>query len=207
MSDLDIRHRAPRNELPERLKNLWWEYRLGISTRGLIDVHNTDSCPYGTSNYSGLWKLLRYLALQPSDTFVDIGCGKGRMLCCAGRYSCRYVIGVDLSADLCAQARANARRMRGRRTPIVVQEGYAEKFDYAEGNVFYMFNPFGAATLDIVLEKIQHDVSDRAIRLVYANPNAAQEAVLTKHSWLERYEFWDQAEKGNQHSVAFYRSR
>src|SRR3954452_4600072 len=93
----------------DRLNNLWWEYRLGISTRGRTPVNHPDSVHYATMRYSTIWSVLNHLDLQPSDVFVDVGSGKGRVLCCAAYHDVRRVIGVDLSAELCKEASTNAR--------------------------------------------------------------------------------------------------
>src|SRR5262245_17113716 len=97
-------------------------------------------------DYTSTWRVLRHLALQPSDVFVDVGCGKGRVLCCAARQPVAQVIGVDLSAELCREATENARRLRGRQAPIEVVNTFAQDFDYSEATVVYFFDPFGADT-------------------------------------------------------------
>src|SRR3954470_21687653 len=132
---------------PPRLNNAYWEKRLGISTRGTVEVDHFDSERYATLSYLLIWRILDHLALGPSDTFVDIGSGKGRVLCCAARYHVQQVVGVDLSEPFCATARENARRMRGRRAPISIHTAMANNFDYSAATVLFLFNPFGAATL------------------------------------------------------------
>lgn len=190
-----------------RANNLYWELRLGVTTRGIVDVRHPDSGHYATVGYSTVWRILDHLAIEPSDTFVDIGCGKGRILCCAARYPCQRVIGVDLSPDLCAQARVNAVRVRGRKSPVLVHEGGADAFDYGDATVCYLFSPFGAATLDLVLDKIRRDSDGRSVRLAFQNLNEAQEAVFAEHPWLDRYAYWDPQTYHTQHNVAFYRSQ
>jgi cyclopropane fatty-acyl-phospholipid synthase-like methyltransferase len=165
-----------------RLDNLRNEVRLGISTRGMVDVDHPDSAYYATMSYPAIRRVLRGLALRPTDVFVDIGCGKGRVLCCAARHPVDHVVGVDISADLCAAAEANARRLRGRRSPITVHNVPAHEFDYSRGTVFFLFNPFGAATLDHVLTKIRDDTRGRAVRLAYAVPTHRD--VVARHRWL-----------------------
>jgi precorrin-6B methylase 2 len=187
-----------------RLNNLWWEMRLGISTRGVVSVDHADSNHYATMNYSTIRAVLEHLALNPSDVFVDVGSGKGRVLCCAARYPVREVVGVDLSGAFCRVARENARRMRGRRAAISVHETMAQDFDYSEATVVFMFDPFGAATLGSLLEKISRDVH-RSVRIAYANPT--HDDVLQRQPWLECSSHWDAATAGIEHSVSFYRRR
>ena len=143
------------NSFCVRVNNLVWELFLGISTRGILEIDNPDSVHYATMSYATIRKVLDSLTLGSGDVFVDIGCGKGRVLCCAARYPIREAIGVDISVELCSQARANAERLRGRQSPVLVHNVLAERFDYGQGTVFMMFNPFGAVTLNMVLEKIR----------------------------------------------------
>lgn len=187
-----------------RLNNLWWEHRLGISTRGVVPVGHPDSNHYATMNYSTIHSILEHLALEQSDVFVDVGSGKGRVLCCAARYPVKQVVGVDLSEAFCQVARENARRMRGRRAPISVETTMADDFDYSSATVLFLFDPFGAATLGSLLEKVGRDVG-RSLRIAYANPTHDQ--VFAHQQWLERSGHWDAETSGIEHCVSFYRRR
>ncbi len=195
------------NPLLARLNNLFWEYRLGISTRGIVNVDHPDSYHYATMFYSTIRKILDFMQLQPADVLVDIGSGKGRVLCCAALHPIRKVVGVDLSEEFCKHARINADNMRGRRSPIEIHNRVAQEFDYAQGTAFTLFNPFGASTLDAVLTKIRHDTiaSGRPVRFAYANP--VHESIFRNHQWLEKYASWDREQKQMEHSVIFYCSR
>ena len=191
--------------LSDRLNNLWWERRLGVSTRGVVPTDHPDSVHYATMGYATVWRVLRRLDLQPADVFVDIGSGKGRVLCCAARHPVRQVLGVELSEPLCRQARANATRLRGRRAPITVENTVAERFDYSAATVLFLFDPFGADTLRPVLKRIGEDTRGREVRLAYANPT--HDPVFQEQPWLHGREFWSRADTGWEHDVAFYRSR
>jgi cyclopropane fatty-acyl-phospholipid synthase-like methyltransferase len=188
----------------DRLNNLLWEYRLGISTRGIVPTDHPDSVHYGTMGYRTVERVLGHLDLGPSDVFVDIGCGKGRVLCCAARHPVRKVLGVDISADLVREARANAERLRGRKAPVEAANLPAQEFDYSDVTALFMFDPFGAATLAPVLERIGRDTKGRSVRLAYANPT--HEEVFQAQTWLTGREFWARAQTGLEHDVAFYRS-
>jgi len=189
----------------QRLNNLYWEFRLGISTRRSVEITSQDSYRYSTMIYSTIHKILKHLNLQPSDIFVDIGSGKGRVLCCAALYKIKRVVGIELSTELSDEAQVNAQKMHGRKTPINIYSDNATNFDYSEMTVCFLFNPFGAITLDNVLNKIRKDIGRNHIRLAYANP--AHIEIFAKHDWLEQYEFWVGRNKYLDQSVAFFRSR
>jgi len=187
-----------------RARNLLWERRLGISTRGWMPIDFPDSVHYATMNYSTIWSVLEHLRLRAGDVFVDIGSGRGRVLCCAGRLRVSRVLGVEVSADLCRQARTNAERMRGRRTPITVVASPAQCFDYSAATAVYLFDPFGATTLTAVLAKVRRDRRGRQVRFAYANPTHTE--VFDRQGWLEPTARWDRADTGGEHTIHFYRS-
>jgi SAM-dependent methyltransferase len=213
LTAMQIVKRLPQeaNRLAVRLTNIWTERRLGISTRGVIPIDHEDAVHYATMAYGPIWRILSCLELQPDDIFVDIGCGKGRVLCCAARYPMEHVYGVDVSPKLCEVARANGEHLRGRRAPITVRNAVAQDFDYSEATVLFLFDPFGADTLRLVLDKLRSDTDGRAdtglrgVRIAYANPT--HEAVLREQSWLQPTGHLRSQEHRIEHTVAFYRSR
>jgi SAM-dependent methyltransferase len=191
----------------QRVNNMCCELQLGISTRGkeVAKLAKPDAVHYATINYSAIHNVLRRLQLQQSDTFVDIGCGKGRVLCCAARHRCNEVIGIEYDEKFCAEARANSLQLRRRKAPISVHHGNAEQFDYSRATVLYLFNPFGPRTLNTVLHKVSVDTCRRQLRIAFVTPPEAQdavEAVFTGHAWLKRYDGWPLGTNGR---VLFYR--
>jgi SAM-dependent methyltransferase len=187
----------------ERLNNFLWETRLGIATRGRVESARSDSLECQSTAYSGVNRVLRHLSLQPSDVFVDIGCGKGRVVCCAAQYPCKRVVGVEYLAEVCREAQANAERMRGRKAPISIHTGPAEEFDYSEATVLYLCKPFGPTTFDAVLRKVQHETRGHSVRLAFVNPSPDHMAVLAAQGW-EQTDYWDVV-KGRGFSVSFCR--
>jgi Histone methylation protein DOT1 len=96
-----------------KLNSMLWEIRLGIRTRGLVEIKERDYKESVGTPYHTMWKILNSLSLVDSDVFVDIGCGKGRAVCCAARLGVRKVIGVEYSPELCRIAEANASNRPG----------------------------------------------------------------------------------------------
>jgi hypothetical protein len=190
--------------------NLIWECRLNISTRGVTgsNPNEPEHIHYGTIAYPAIHTILHSLGLNSHDIFVDLGCGKGRVLCCAARFNIELVVGVEYSAQLSRQAEINGKKLRGRNSPITILHMLAQEFDYSRGTVFYMFHPFGPNVLLQVLEKMQtgFNLRHRCIRIVYVNP--VFEELLKKCEWLEEYERWMPNTKGNnEHVISFWRSR
>ncbi|MFH1354607.1 MAG: hypothetical protein ABIH19_00450, partial [Candidatus Omnitrophota bacterium] len=67
------------------LKGRYYDKMLGIETAGyytaIEDIsYNKDMVAYSPSPYGRLEKMITYLKLTPDDVFVDLGCGKGRVV-------------------------------------------------------------------------------------------------------------------------------
>jgi cyclopropane fatty-acyl-phospholipid synthase-like methyltransferase len=187
-----------------------WELRLNISTRGLTegDPKKPEHIHYGTISYHGIFAILRSLALANDDVVVDLGCGKGRVLCCAAQSKVRMVIGIEYDRALFETAKKNAEHLRGKRSPIHVTYTSAQDVDYTVGTIFYLFHPFGPGILKQVLQKIKEgrEKQPRAIRIVYVNP--VHEKLMEDCGWLERYAVWETSRFPSvEHPVSFWRAK
>jgi len=92
-------------------------------------------------------------------TFVDFGCGMGRALLFASTLPFREIIGVELSPSLAQVARRNLTAYyaaTGKTSPLWrVETADARTFDIPpEASVFYFFNPFDAAVLAAVADRL-----------------------------------------------------
>lgn len=198
-----------------RLENAVYEYRFGIKTSGLYnwrpgDWNQSEHIYYGSTLYRRILQILDTLCLGPADTIIDLGCGKGRVTCCACRYPVREVIGIDDVPELCAMAERNLRVLHGKRAPVTILRTKAEEFEYKTGTVIYMFHPFGPKTLSAVLSRLQRglQLNPREVRIVYVNP--VHEKVLAATEWLEMYDRWPAQRRLRteiMHPVSFWRWR
>lgn len=205
--------RLVRNSM--RLENALYECGLGITTHGLYnwspgDWSRSEHLFYYATPYRRVFRILESLHLGPSDRFVDLGCGKGRVICCASRYCLAEVIGIEDVADLCTIAKENLRCMRGRRAATRIFHGKAEDFEYTECTVVYMFHPFGPQTLASVLARLYESLrlNPRSLKIVYVNP--VHERVLKETNWLKLYDYWPSPRyllNKVVHPVSFWRAR
>jgi hypothetical protein len=163
---------------------------LRIQTTGRVNSIGAESVHYTPLPYMLIFRMLQVLALGPEDVFVDIGCGKGRVLCCASRHSLKGVVGIELNEVLLRIAERNLKRLRGRVTPVNLLHVSAEQYAYDEATVIYLYNPFNRAITEKVIDQIyaSHQRSPRRLRVVYANP--VHEQVFTKHGWLRKFAEW-----------------
>jgi len=182
--------------------------RLGIRTGGIERFAlQADYHYYSTISYRATLFILSHVGLGPDDVFVDIGCGKGRVLCSASRLGIREAIGIEVDPHLSQIASANARRVRGRTCPVTVLNLRAEDWDYSKGSVFYLFNPFGAQTMDVVLKRVKKSWDARPRRLTFIYVNPVHESVVADCSWLSLANRWHAEEKPFlSHTVSVWQS-
>jgi precorrin-6B methylase 2 len=194
--------------LVNRLSDFCWEARLGIRTKGDAPSPHEDANRYGYLAFHTYFSIFDRLALTPADVVVDLGCGKGRIVCAAATYDIREAVGVEIDPQLCALAEANAGRLRGRRAPLRIVGESAAEFDYDPVTAIVMFHPFGADTMRQVLDRLQESLArrPRMLRIVYANP--ALDHLLAAEPWLETIERWNPGTWSRiKFPVYFYRSR
>ncbi|VTZ48223.1 hypothetical protein MPC4_10173 [Methylocella tundrae] len=125
------------------------------------------------------------IVFKPDDVFFDIGCGNGRVLCYVARKRVSKAVGIELSPVFAAKATANAEQLSGRLSPIEVRCGDAAQMDYSDGTVFFLNNPFGSQTLQLVLDNIKKTIESnpRPIRIFYLNP--FHSSVFRSSGWLK----------------------
>ncbi|MBA3837839.1 MAG: class I SAM-dependent methyltransferase [Sphingomonas sp.] len=138
----------------------------------------SSSHHYQASGAHILDRTIACAGIDPATfTFVDLGCGKGRVVLLAAARGFPRVIGVEYSPALVATAELNARQFLARGgatvTPVFWQ-GNAADYPVPAGDVFvYLYNSFGADILAECLAQIERAKADdpaRRIVMVYVNP-------------------------------------
>jgi SAM-dependent methyltransferase len=103
-------------------------------------------------------------------TFIDLGCGKGRVLMLAAQRDWRRVVGIERERSLVRTCRANLRKFEADHpgaAPIEVLEAHADELPLpGDPRVLYLYNPFPRAVLDAVLSQNRSP----SVWLAYVNP-------------------------------------
>ena len=138
-------------------------------------------------DYGLVRRYIRLLDLTPTDVFFDLGCGPGRPLCIASRYTVSRCVGVEMSPEIAERARHNVSSLKGRLSDAIVVTADAISVDYDEGTAFWMYNPFGPRTVSAVLCRIKESLErrPREVRFCYVNPEA--ESAFHACDWLRPY--------------------
>jgi ubiquinone/menaquinone biosynthesis C-methylase UbiE len=154
-----------------------------VDSSGHRDAQKCAALAYGAAA-----KFIKFLDLQTSDVVYDLGCGTGRVACLFARHSIAKCIGVELDPRAADIAKKNAIQLRGRRSEIAIIQADAASLDYGDGSVFWLYNPFGAATLAETLARIRHGarIAQRPVRFCYVTPE--NEQVFSSQDWLFRYQ-------------------
>lgn len=114
---------------------------------------------YQPSTGDALSRVVAAFGIDPARyTFVDYGCGKGRICMLAARMGFADVIGVEFAPELCAIAEQNIAAFvaaGGTPVPPTIILGDAGAFAPPAGPMFaYLYNPFGAPVLDEVVANL-----------------------------------------------------
>jgi SAM-dependent methyltransferase len=123
-------------------------------------------------------------------TFIDLGCGKGRVLLMASDYPFKKIIGVEFMPELHRAAQKNIAgysndRQRCRQIEAVCMDVRDFQFPL-DPLVVYLFNPFSESTFAAVVENLRESAeqSPRPIYIAYRFTEFEQ--LLAQAEWLEK---------------------
>ena len=150
------------------VKDHYFDKANGIRTRGEVAVKDLElsdveslshAVKYQPVPLAYLKVAFRHLKLnQPGQTFVDIGCGRGRACFYAAPYF-DEILGVDLSPSLVREAKSNLQSLsKPTSSKIRFEVADAKEFTLPQTTcICYLFNPF-----DLVIMKqfIQNNLSN-----------------------------------------------
>jgi len=170
--------------LLNRVANRLFDRELETAGYDYLPEHDhRERRPYMASPWHVLPRALRYCGVSERDTFVEFGCGKGRVVHQAARRPFRRVIGVEISQELADAARAGlSARMHEHRckdVEIVVSDvlDFRVPDDLTIG---FFFRPFGDDTFATVLRNIVESINrqPRRVRLIYVWPVERTRALI-----------------------------
>lgn len=126
---------------------------------------------YSMTDAGDMKRMLQAIPIDVSKaSFLDVGCGKGMCMKCAAESGYKKVAGLDLDAHLLGIARRNMKRLK---LDVECIETNAVEFaHYANYDVFYFYNPFGAPIFEQVIQKLKESQSERnrEIWAIYYHP-------------------------------------
>lgn len=147
---------------------LAWDVIHGVDTCGDIPLlalsfeseHKTPGLEYQSHHPAIIRAALSSLEIRHQDyTFVDIGCGKGRVLLVASEFPFRKIIGIEFAPQLAERAKQNLKTYRAtNRKCFVIEAIRADATEYEltpEPQVLYLYSPFARSVLARVLDGVE----------------------------------------------------
>jgi SAM-dependent methyltransferase len=135
----------------------------GTDTGGVIPVWDLDidsknarfARTYSPSDPKALTEAVSFAGIIPSATsFVDLGCGKGRILIVAAELGFEHIIGIEFAPTLVTIAERNLQRLHITNAEILC--GDASKYKFPDITfVAYLYNPFGPQILTGVIKNLR----------------------------------------------------
>jgi SAM-dependent methyltransferase len=169
-----------------------WDRKHGVDTSGQIDLIDIDvvgpNRDGGYSSVSTSPSAYAFLSgLFPADwrefTFVDVGCGKGRVLMLAALQGFDTIVGIEFAPLICQVAEQNLLRFSGRKpTEWSIINADATAVDLPSGVplLIYSFNPFKAEIwerfLPVLLKAKEANKNPMCLVLSGTIPEALREA-------------------------------
>ncbi len=116
-----------------------------------------------------LHKTLLKLNISKNDSILDVGCGKGSAIRVFLKFNFNKVGGVDLSEFLINTAKNNFIKLKITK-PQFYCSNILEFKNFDEYNYFYLYNPFPEEVFKSFLEKLNSQVKDKVVYIIYNNP-------------------------------------
>ncbi len=195
-----------------RYQDRWFDYRYGVDTRqdrvdyvARMPASSAEwAIPYEPVQAFMFHRMLAELPVRRRDyVFLDLGSGKGRAVLLASTCGFARVIGVELSGELDAIARRNARSFASRvdtASPIELVCTDARTYELPrEDLVLFLYNPFFGEVLDDVATRVERSLAGSRgdLWLLYRNPQCADRVAripgLVEHAASRSYRIYRRA--------------
>ncbi len=129
---------------------------------------------HGPVGWIRLLRIFRHLAPNRADVLYDVGSGNGRAVVVAGQFPFGKIVGVEISPDMHAQAKANLASCRLRpKAAVELLHGDALAQPIPDDtSVVYFYNSFTGPVFDRFVDHLLDDLDQnpRPLRFVYTNP-------------------------------------
>jgi SAM-dependent methyltransferase len=161
-----------------------FDKQYGIETSGFVaveEIHSDKNLqplinPYAGSQPSIVRAALAALGDIADYTFIDLGCGKGRVTTVATEFPFREIVGVELSPALAGMVRVNTAKIARQfpdRQRVTVVEANVVDFALPPGKlVFFTYHAFGPEIVAQMVARIEAalDGATPHMFFVYYNP-------------------------------------
>lgn len=146
-----------------------------LKKTGRAGIDISHATVYMPASYLLLEDIFSRLPVDQRKHFLDIGCGKGRVLCVAGHYGYKKVTGIDFSSGLCAKAELNLLKTKIKFPSFnfsILNKNATTVEIPTDVDCIFFFNPFDQVIMGTVAKNIQASYlrKPRNMLIVYLNP-------------------------------------
>ena len=166
--------------------NEWkWERKLGISTLGIEALPEEISKDqykeqqfhhYQGASFYILMETFKHIPESFKEgSFIDYGCGKGRVMVVAALSGFKKIMGLDIDERLLVQARKNISLSQAKFNGSEFEILHADATQFVvpdNASVLFFFNPFGEEVMRQVCHQVLKSLerNKRQLLIVYVNP-------------------------------------
>lgn len=185
-----------------------FDRRFGTDTAGKVESNDLDYVDKEQQDQAILylpsparvtrWMLDNIGVDHSQYSFVDLGCGKGRVVLGAAQYPFQSVLGVDLSTALTEVASRNVSAFPAssrKCDDVRILNVDATKVDYPDTNLLlHLYHPFNANVTAAVLRNLESSLAKkpRQVRiayLLYTSAVPATRDAFARAPWLRETQF------------------
>lgn len=132
-----------------------------------------------SARYWALDEVFKNMKFNKDDKFIDVGCGKGRILAEMERIKFPgQLYGIELNPDVAKYAQDWANRYDN----LTIMSGDAFKLDYNDYDIIMLCRPFLEEMYVTFLEKIEKDIKHPVTVILYVD-NYMAKYVKDKPQW------------------------
>lgn len=157
-----------------------FDYRNKLDTRTEVAINDLDisqedkqhADKYKPTRARYFRKLMTHIGIPHDGVFVDVGCGKGRILLLAAEYGFERIVGLEISPQLCQIAERNVNAFRQRTNNAcsvnVVCTNILHYQLKGDESVFFLYSPFDHPVTKGFLDLLRKSIDDhpRTLHLI-----------------------------------------
>ena len=151
------------------------------ASKTIEEIHSNAPTPYLMLN-----SIFKHVEISSNDTFLDIGCGNGRVLAFLNKKnSCNQITGIEInqqSFQICKQWTKQHSNITclNKNVLDISLNGYT---------LLYLYNPFEKKTLEELIKKIETEVN-QPLTLIYASDNEYGKVIVQNSCWHLQNQFY-----------------
>ena len=147
----------------------------------LIKKYGIQQYDYQTVPVKVLDIIISKLNINKEDVFYDLGSGYGLVVIHFAQNTQAKGIGIEIVPDRVVES--NKHKDRLKLENIYFKQGNVLDYDFSDGNIFLMFNPFTIETLKKVNEKLKKISKQKFIKLAILGTTCVD--FFKSQEWLE----------------------